>query len=197
MSLSFATQWLSSESMQSRLATQAAAKLRSFAGTDGPRPRPPRSFILDDVSEAIAKVHWPATTDCNLLHPATWQTHVVYLQTIHLSTLAVSQQQSYSTSREGQLPDRLTCGLAAQAIQLTWRSVKQLLNHDDQCVVDLALGLIPNRVIHNIVMACKDLPLSIFAVPYTRSGVQHCYTLLVALRICWPVSPSYRELAPL
>jgi hypothetical protein len=90
----------------------------------------------------------------------------------------VSQQQSYSTSLGGHCLNPLTCGLAVQAIQLTWRTVMQLLNHDDKSVVDCALGLIPNRAIVDIVVACIDLPLSIFAVPHTRSGVQHCIRCL-------------------
>jgi hypothetical protein len=63
--------------------------------------------------------------------------------------------------------------LAAQAIQLTWRTVKQLLAEGEESVVDRALVLFTDsgRLVSDLVTACLNLPLCSFATPETWSGM--------------------------
>ena len=62
--------------------------------------------------------------------------------------------------------------VAAQAIQLTWRTVKQLLAEDDLSVVTRALDLVPRHsLILAIITACLQLPVCSFATPKTWSGM--------------------------
>ena len=72
----FATQWLNSEQTKSRLATEAAVEVAEAAVEFAeatvdiaeldtcPTPEVPRCVILDDVSQAIAKVCWYADDRC-------------------------------------------------------------------------------------------------------------------------------------
>jgi hypothetical protein len=63
--------------------------------------------------------------------------------------------------------------LAAQAIQLIWRTIKQLLAEDDQSVVDTALvHILHSRPIQGTVAVCLQLPLCAFATPKTWSGAR-------------------------
>lgn len=70
-----------------------------------------------------------------------------------------------------------------QAIQLTWRTVRQLLAKNDGPVFTAMLnGFSRNRLILAIFATCVDLPFCSFASPHTWSGAHvqlcNCHNIL-------------------
>jgi hypothetical protein len=71
--------------------------------------------------------------------------------------------------RAGHLFSRMR---AVQGIQLTWRTVTQLLSSDDMSVVDSTVSLLHEEAVVEMTFSGIKLPICSFATPSTRLGAQ-------------------------